>query len=258
MDLTPDGVRYITSVTERVARPFHYRWLIPKLCRDRALWWHRCTYWSLWACLPALWWYIGGWHGVAAAAAFTGLAGLWQFNRAHPVLVDAPAMLLAVLAADACRHGLWPLGLALAVVAGCIRETSPAFAAIFAWSPIPLVGLIAPAIRHLQKPGADPCHLEWTLDHPFAASRKFHAGMPFAAWVLPWGAALLGLAHPSWQLAAVLALAYGQCAVATDTVRLYQWAAPVLLAAAVTGLPLQVLPLFVVAHLANPFRSEGG
>lgn len=272
MNVTPDGHRYLAAARgERVARPFHYRWLVPKLCgATDGRRWHYLTRACLWALLPLTWWYIGGWRGVAAAVALTGLAGVWKFNRQYPILVDAPGMCCALASADLIRHGLWPLGIACALIGGCVRETSPVWAALYAWNPVALVGLVPVLGRHLQREGPDVLDAgnAWVLKHPILASRQFHLGemhcadlpvqrLPLVAYVLPWGVALLALAHPSWQLAAALVVAYAQVAVATDTVRLYQWAWPVMLASAVAIVPQHALVLFVVAALVNPFASEG-
>lgn len=258
--LTPDGVRYLAAAERRVARPFHWRWMIPALCRTNVARWQRLTRTSTWLLLPATWWYVGGWAGVAAAACVCGLSGVWKFNRRWPVLVDAPGMLCALLAADCMLHGLWYLAIPLALLGGTVRETSPVFAALYAWNPLLLIGLLAPALRTLQREGPDVLDEEnrWILDHPIKASRKYHAGFPIAIWVLPWGAAPVALGNPTLWLYTTLAAAYGQCLVATDTVRLFMWAFPVVLASAVQIVPPVWLVLFVVAHLANPFAGEGG
>lgn len=260
ISLTPDGVRYIAAVHQRVPRPFHYRWLIPKVCGDSEARWRWQAQLSTLALLPLTWWYIGGWPGIAAAIMVVGLSGVWKFNRKHPILVDAPGMLCALLAADLFRHSLWPLGIAVVLLAGCVRETSPVMAALYAWNPLALIGLIPVAFRQLQREGPDVLDAEnrWILNHQIKAARKYHKGLPFAQWVLPWGLAVVALANVSPQLAVTLAVAYAQCLVATDTIRLYQWSFPVVLAAAVHAVPLAWLPVLVVLHLANPFVSEGG
>lgn len=259
LSVTPDGVRYVAASEKRAPRPFHYRWLIPKLCRNYVRRWEMVTRASLGACQALVFFYVGGWRGVAAAGAMLGLAGIVKFNWKHPVLVDAPAMACALGAAVAFQHGVWSLGIACAVLGGCVRETSPIFAALYAWNPLALVGLFPVAVRHLQREGPDVLDEEnrWILDHPFKASRKYHAHFPVAAFVLPWGAGLLALAHPTPQLALVVAVAYAQCLVATDTVRLYQWAWPVVLLNATHAVSLRWLPLLVVLTIANPFASEG-
>lgn len=261
ISLSPDGHRYIAATQQRVARPFHYRWLIPWLMRkQKPATWQRLTRLSLWSLLPLTFWYVGaGWHGVAAAACVAGLSGVWKINQTYPILVDAPAMAVALLSADLFRCGLWPLGIAVALLGGCVRETTPVFAAAFAWNPLALLGLVPVAIRHFQHEGPDVLDAEarWILDHPRAASRKYHAGLPFSIYLLPWGAGLLALGHPTSQLLVLLAFAYGQCLIATDTVRLYMWAFPVMLASAVAGVPTPWLPLLVLLHLANPFATGG-
>lgn len=259
--LSPDGHRYIAATQQRVARPFHWRWLIPFLLRNqKPTVWVWLTRLSLVGLLPATFWYVGGgWHGLAAAACVAGLSGVWAINRRFPILVDAPAMLLALLSADLIRSGLWPLAISLILIGAATRETTPIFASLFAWNPLPLLGLLVVGVRHLQAEGPDVLDDEarWILDHPRLASKKYHAGMPIATWILPWGAGLLALGSMSPQLALTLGVAYAQCAIATDTLRLYMWSFPVVLAAAVSGVPTRWLPLLVVLHLANPFAGGG-
>jgi hypothetical protein len=234
---------------------------LPKLLGPNYDRWRYATNIALWSMLPLVYVYAdGGWRGLGAAVMVLGLCGVWHFNRKFPVLVDATAITFALASAVSFQHGLWPLGVACALVGGCVRETSPIFAALYAWNPLALLGLAAPVVRHLQREGPDVLDAEnrWVLDHPVKASRKYHAGIPRVVWVLPWGAALIALANLSPQLALTVGVAYAQCAIATDTVRLYMWAFPVVLASAVDAIPLRWLPLIVVLHLANPFATEGG
>lgn len=262
MQLTPDGARYFAASEKRVPRPFHYRWLLPKLLGKNARKWKWVTHGALWLCLPLTYLYVGGgWRGVAAAAMVTGLSGVWHFNRKYPVLVDATGMMLALSSAVAIHYGLWPLGFVVALLGGCVRETSPIFAALYAWNPLPLVGLVAPAVRHLQREGPDVLDAEnaWILRNQFKAARKYHdpAVIPPPRYLLPWGASVVALANFSPQLAVALAASYGQMLVATDTVRLFMWSWPVVLAAAVNAVPLAWLPVIVALTLANPFATEG-
>lgn len=260
MSLTPDGIRYFAASERRVARPFHYRWLIPTLCGRSETNWRAVRTVSLLGLPAAAFWYGGtGWRGLFVAALATGCAGIWKFAWDHPVLVDAPALTLAVVSAGAAVHHWWWLCVITACLAGMTKETSPLFAALFAWSPLPLIGFLPVCVRAVMRSGPDVLDEEnaWILAHPFRASRKYHAGFPPAAWILPWGVCLMGLGHPSWQLAAVLAAAYAQCVVATDTVRLYQWAYPMLaVAASQTVDPRWFLPL-IALHVANPFAGSG-
>jgi hypothetical protein len=208
-------------------------------------------------------WYGGfGWQGVFVALVPFGLAGVFWFNLRFPILVDLLAMVFAIAAAAAAQDGTWPAAIALALLAGCVKETSPVFAALYAWNPILLVGLAAPAIRHLFRQGDDVLDEEnrWVLDHPFKASWKYHKDLkPLPlVWVLPMGVLLLASVNPTLQVAAVVLVAYAQCAVATDSARLYQWCWPVLAVAVCEQVPRSWWLVLIVVHLANPFKGHGG
>jgi hypothetical protein len=223
--------------------------------------WRAIQFGSLGCLIAAAVWYGGdGGRGLFVAAFAVGLAGVWQIHRDHPVLVDLPAMAVALLAACCMREGWWAAAVLLSVLAGTIKETSPVFAALWAWNPVLLAGLIAPAVRHFQKEGPDVLDAEnrWILDHPIRASIKYHRHLPRALWVLPWGIGLAALAEPSWPLVAVLTVAYAQCVMATDTVRLYQWAWPVVALAAADAIPPAWWIPAIVFHMVNPFASKGG
>lgn len=259
VEATPDALRYVAAASRRVPRPFHLRWLIPKLCGESERRWRLQSQLTTWGLFPLVWWYVGGWRGIAAAVMVTGLAGVWKFNRRFPILVDAAGMFCALLTADLFTHGLWPLALLVVLIGACVRETVPVFAALFAWNPLALIGLLPVAVRALQHDGPDPEGNEpWQLTRQLRTCIQIHRAQPVGLFVLPWGAALVCLANGSPQLALTLSIAYAQMAVATDTVRLYQWAFPVVLASAVHAVPLRWLPLLVVVQLANPYASEGG
>lgn len=258
--LTPDGYRYLDRVN--LPAPFHLRWLVPWLCRDESARWDVAAWSGLAGVLAGTWLLVGGWAGVAAAALVAVLPSV-RFGLTYRVLVDLPALGFATMSAGMWLHGWHVAALVLAVVAGSSKESAPVFAALFAWSPVLLVGLVAPLLAHLlRRRGPDVLggDHEWILAHPWQASRKFHAGYVRSLdprLVLPWGACVVALAAPSWQLAAVLVAAYGQLVVATDTVRLYQWAAPIVAVAAVTAVPWQWWPVLVVLTAFNPMRGDG-
>ena len=68
---------------------------------------------------------------------------------------------------------------------------------------------------------------------------------------------IVGLAGLDAQLAAALALGYSQLLVATDSVRLYQWAAPVLALACVHVLPTWALPFVALGVVFNSWKGSG-
>lgn len=266
MNVTPDGRRYLAlAAGERIARPFWLRWFIPWLCGTEARRWYWTAQLSTAGlALTAVWWTelhgLDWQYQLAAPFLVIGLAGVWRFNRTYPILVDAPAMLLALLAACFLEAGWWPLAVVTAVVAGATKETAPIFAA--AWSgPLLLIGLIPPLVRYCMKAGPDVLddRNAWILQHPVQAARQFHAGRwdDWRLMVAPWGVLIAALWQPDWRLALVLVLAYGQLLVATDTVRLYQWAWPTVLVACLGVLPAELLALAVVLHLVNPWKGDG-
>ena len=259
--LTPDSARYLTVRTP--PSPFHLRLLLPWLCRQSPTRWYLATWLgvALMALGTAL--MAPGWQGIAAAALVLTLPSV-RFSLAHVVLVDMAALGLATTAAALAVHGWIIPAIIVALLAGAAKESAPIFAALFAWNPLLLVGLLVPAVVKLvRKPGTDvlkePEHA-WILAHPIKAGRKYHARMVIDAMpvlVTPWGACVLALGAPSVQLFATLAVAYAQLFVATDTVRLYQWSAPVVAIAATSAVGPRWWPLMVVVTLFNPLRGDG-
>jgi len=258
--ITPDGARYLAA---RPPAPFHLRVLIPWLCQDIAARWLAAAWCGLAAMALGIMLLAPTWQAGVAAALLAAALPMVRFNIEHPVLVDLPALGLATLAAGLWHVGWWPAALLVVLLAGAAKETAPVFAALFAWTPVLLLGLVVPLIvRWRREPGDDVLdeHNAWVLAHPIQAAREYHDG-----WlrnldprlVAPWGAAVVALAAPTWQLAAVLAVAYAQLLIATDTVRLYQWAAPVVALAAVAAVPWQWWPVLIVATAFNPLRGDG-
>lgn len=260
--LSPDGVRYgVMGNGQETVRPFHYRWLIPAICRMDARRWRTARTVSVISLIPLGFWYgHGGKLGLCVALVPVALAGVWTINFRFPVLVDAPAMALALTSACCAQQGWWILAAWVALVAGMTKETAPAFAALWSWSVWPLFGLASVAARAVMRSGPDPIlrgDAHEALVHPFRTAYRFHRDSDPAMWLLPWGCLLVGLAHPTWQTAACCLAAYGQCLVATDRVRLYQWAWPVLAVQTFAVVP-QAWWLFVlVAHFAHPWRTDG-
>jgi hypothetical protein len=258
----PDSARYILAGQgERVARPFNLRWLLPNVCGDDVRMW-----WAVWfASWPVafggmVWWAFEAglvWQQMLAAAVLVvSLAGVWGPHVVRPVGVDLPAMSLSIVAVAALEAGWWPLAVALVVVAGSIKETSPVFAALWAWHPVMLAGLVAPlVIGWFNRPELDRVTAEPVLrrvhDHPVRSAWEHHAGK----WrdprmVTQWGGCVAAVWSPSWQLAAVLVVAYAQLAVATDLYRLVHTAAgPLVALVAVQVVPVEWLPALVLASV---------
>lgn len=165
-------------------------------------------------------------------------------------------MALTALAAAFWVNGYPVIGAVVLFHAAAVKESSPVWAALWIWSPWPLVALVVPVVSwFVRKPGLDQVTAQPLLkrvhDHPVRSSLEHHAGQWRSGWVMvaPWGACLAALIAPSWQTVAVLVLAYAQLLVATDTTRLLHTAAgPVVALAAAQAFPVEWLPLVVVLH----------
>lgn len=265
--ITPDGARYVRmGLNQAEPMPFCIRPLLPLICRDSMPRWIAATTLGLIASIVltgvlALSWGATQEQALVAMALVSGLP-LLRFSFFAPVLVDMPAMALALGAAL-----LWPisveLSLVVAAVAGLVSEKAPIWAAVFALQPWLLAGLVTPVLlfllmMHDKDPDPnDP--LADTLRHPIRSSMKWHAGKwrDPRAMLLPWGACLVVVVDPSWVLLIALAVGYAQLLVATDTVRLYQQAAPVVCIAAAFVIPTEWALPVVLAHWFNPWLGDG-
>lgn len=264
----PDAYRYWCAARGVwVPRPFHLRWLLPRVCGV-----HLMRWWSVWLLAwPALagatfWWQhnagVSPWRALTVAVLLLGLPGILGPGVVIPVGVDLPATALAVLSAAMAVNGGWWLAgsVAVSLLAASIKETGPVVACLAGWSLWPLVGLVAVVvravyIRRTRGPVSDPCgpRFDEIAAHPFRSALAAHRGRWRDArlMVAPWGVCLVALYRPGWPVVIALLVAYGQLLVATDTVRLYSHlAGPVMAAAAVHNLPTEWLLVAAVAHIA--------
>jgi hypothetical protein len=254
VNISPDGLRYLAMANgERMPMPFHVRWLLPVVLGANTRNW-RIASMAGWLTFVLGIGFMGGWPAGLLVAALSGPALAFKL----PVLVDGVALgVTAIVAAQTNTTAM----IVLAILAGCISERAPIFAALWIWSPWPLVGLLSPFIRWaFWKSGPDVKQLEGTL-----ASDVLQRPWRIAAWrnwrdinlVAPWGGLLAGLLYLDAQMAAVLGVAYAQLIIATDSIRLYQWAAPVLAIAIATQLDWRVVVALAVVTWFNPLRGDG-
>lgn len=261
--LGPDAQRYIhLAVGNPVPRPFHLRRLLPYFCGSDGFKW-AVAYFGAWpiAAIGMLAWRVpvDGW-GVAVAATLLLLAlpGILGPAAVIPVGVDLPATAVTLVGVALIAEGhpaRIVAGVGVIMVAAGIKESAPVWAALWVWSPWPLIALMVPAtVAVLRKPGPDPLGAKFQeiADHPVRAAWQHHRGQWRNAWVMaaPWGVCLAGLVGADWRLLLVLGVAYAQLLVATDSVRLFQHAAgPVLAVAAANVIPVAWLPLAVAVHV---------
>jgi hypothetical protein len=255
----PDAARYLLAAEgERVAFPFNLRWLLPRLCgTDLRRWW--AVWGASWPLLAAslVWWARGmdaSWPvAVATGVLVVALPGVLQPRSTWPVGVDLPAMATAALSAACFANGYVWLGLVAAVLAVTIKEQTPVWIALWAWTPLPLVVLPLVAVAYLmRRPEIDRVTatplLRRVHDHPVrsAFEHRTQAGGWRNFWLMaaPWSVGLAALLDPTPQLLVALCIAYGALLVATDTVRVYQPpAAPVVALVACGVIPERWLPL---------------
>jgi len=222
-----------------VPSPYSRRRLLPYVLGPNPLAWAMCTYTSL-ALMPFAAWIYFGTMGLTAsqrifsAALLSVLPGVWRCSVRFPVLTDAPSFALALACAYLARSGHVAASVVLSCVLGGMRESGPVFAALWAWNPWPLVGLLA---ARWFGPTAPP-DAPW-LARPVHEAMKLRRaiGLDSDLYARPFGAAIVGLTAPSWQLAATVIVAHAQLMMAQDTIRLAVWCAPVLVAAAAQAIP---------------------
>jgi len=255
----PDAARYLLAGDGKpVAFPFNMRWLLPSLCGTNVRAW-----WMVWgASWPLLagslvWWARGlgaSWAvAVATAVLVVALPGVLQPRSTWPVGVDLRAMAVSALSAACFVHDLPAVGIVFVVLAVTIKEQTPVWIALWAWSPLPLVVLPLAGLAHLvRRPVVDAVTatplLKRVHDHPVrsAFEHRAQAGGWRNFWLMaaPWSVGLAALLDPTPQLLVALAVGYGALLVATDTVRVYQPpAAPVVAFVACGVIPERWLPL---------------
>jgi hypothetical protein len=249
MRLSPDGYFYLAAARrEPVPRPYAHRWLLPFLLGPDPRRWAALTYVSLLATPAAAWFYFGamglvGWPRAFATALLCVLPGVRACSLRYPVLVDAASFLWALSLAEAAKTSPAWFVIPWALIGGAMNEKVPIFAALWSWSPLPLVGLLGVG---WSRPHA-LTEIPW-LAHPAREAWKLRRalGLDGSLYLRPFGAALAGLAAPSWQLVATVLVAHTQLLAAQDTIRLTVWCAPVLVLGAARTLPPALWPLAVL------------
>lgn len=267
MIVGPDAQRYILAgqgVPQ--SRPFNLRWLLPKVLGPNLASW-RAVWLMSWPIAAAgmYGWRIAagdGWQiALAATVLLLALPGILGPVGSIPVQVDLPAtalMLVAMALIELGHPAQIVGGVAVLSVAAMIRETVPVWAALTLWSLWPLLALAAPLVAWIlvkPKPDSlgDKYEAQWIADHPILSAILSHEGRWRDGWLMvaPWGVCLAALVGADWRLVLILALAYAQLLIATDTVRLVQHAAgPAMAVAAAAVIPVEWLLLAVVLHVA--------
>ncbi len=210
-----DGERYTSNKPQPY--PFHRRW-----CG----WPKRLLQFTSVASLTALGALMGDWkHALLLAS----LPGFW-FCAVHLTCVDAPSMLLGFVAALLWPHAPYQAAMC-ACLAGFIHERGPVFAALYAGSPVLLVGLVA--VGWWRRPAlADRDQLVGRgLIHSIRAHKPYTDWLDWKVNALslrgvPLLAAFYGASPQAWLS---LAVAWASRLVGTDGARFLFWGAPILI-----------------------------
>jgi hypothetical protein len=216
-----DGARYCSSKPQ--PSPFHRRF---------HAWPPRVLMIVTWASFVAIAAMLGTWQ---RALLFATLPGVWMCC-VMPTTTDGPCAALAV-ASGLCFPSHPVIGAVLSMASGVIHERGPVFAALYSWSPLPLVGLVA--VQWWAKRAAPPEDSPDLADHlvglgfvDTVLAHRPHVNLlgeggllwsmrgiiPLAAW--------LGAPMQAWV---ALGVAFASRIIATDTARSMMWAAPALL-----------------------------
>jgi hypothetical protein len=254
---SPDGMVYLKAADALpVPRPFHLRPLLPLLFRRSYAAWYAAGLCGLAAAsvgIGAIALFVGlaPSRAICASALFIGLPIVRSIAE-RPIMVDGPALGLAVWSAYAAMTGHPVAAALIAIVGASVKEHVPIFAALAAWSPWPLVGLLVTVGLWLLVKPAAPEHQSQVA--PFAYARERQADRLLSAGyaLMPWGACLAALIAPTAPMVASLAVAYGLLFVASDSSRVFQWAAIPVCVAAAGAIPPQWLVPAMVGHFFVP------
>jgi hypothetical protein len=215
-----DGDRY----TSRRLQPTPFN-------RRFCSWPPRLLMWLTWASFVAIAALLGGWKQALMFVTLPGVA----FCVNLPTTTDGPSMLLAWCSALLMPTHPWA-SVAVSCVSGFIHERSPAFAALYAWHPLPLLGMLVPLIAARVKGAALPDRAsrepaDALVGHSLFGAIHAHrsyvqllspSGLVWTLRGLPVMAAWAGVSMQAW---ATLGVAFASRVIGTDTSRFLMWGA---------------------------------
>lgn len=205
--------------------------------------------WCTWCFLLLTAVTLGAWW---KALLFMTIPGV-GFCATRPHTVDAVSMGLAWGAALHVPHHPG-MACALALASGFVHERGPVFAALYAWHPLPLVGLLGVMWWRKSAPSdGDPYVGLPTLRATLAAQKKMQDYVDWKGWLYP-TKAIVPLAAteqvaPSAWLA--LALATATRIMGTDNARFVMWGVPPVLAS-MTRAPLWLVAVHAMFLVRMP------
>lgn len=261
--MSGDGRRYLAmGIGSKVEAPFCRRLFLPMLLGGKPRRWYYTNAIILIAIGPLLtcWLLLSGatpLQTIYGVVLFIGLIGAFKLGIDEPVMVDSAAHAVTLLLCIGVAAGV-PIWLLVtgSLLASSIKESTPIFAAAISGQPWLLVGLAGYGIICYWRLRDSGARRGIAHDFRYIRTRRGWRFFDPPSMLGAWGVALpLALLHPSALLWIGLAIAYGQLFLATDTLRLSQYAFPVVILAAVTTPFIwpALWGLLLVLHLFNPW-----
>jgi hypothetical protein len=254
--LAPDSVHYLKlAQRERVPMPFCFRWFWPRVMGRR--WGADVGAWAFVTTLAMILLGAAAGHRYGPlGAALLCFSPFVRFNVSRPALVDVLPFASTCAAAWLLpSEWYWLIGAGMLV--GAMRESAPIWLAAYTGSPWPLLGLLVlPYGLTLRRP-VDPDE-----DSPFLSSYRavqyFKVGkvLRWQTQLAPWGAFLATIPYLSPMQWGWIVLGYAPQTIATDTARIFYWAAPIVLPTLLAlPLPTEAWAALLIVHIFNPYRE---
>ena len=258
--LAPDFLTYQNMSKGRPAPdPFRTRWLLPKLMNGDALkGWYTVGIVGLLLSFPALYLFAetAGASGLWAVVIWGSLPVidvLWRMRG----MIDHVSWPVALLAGTFVLSGHIIPAIIFVALTAMLDPRTVIF--VFAWTlnPWVLLGLIPFVAASVMLPKGGPYIHPDVILHPWQSAKKING--PFLLepkmTLIPWGVCIAGFLNLSVAVIVSLLFGYAKMFRAIDRVRLYMWAAPVLIIATLGIVPEAWLPLAVIVTLMNPWKA---
>ena len=253
-----DSVEYRAG--RAAPRPFCWRWGLTVVARWGAEAWMALTAGWLTVSGPIIWLWLRQ-RGCSELGAFVGvwlwicLPSVWERSARIVHLPEGVVIPLCLLSAEMLNlpEVGWWVGIALALIAGTLRETSGVWIALYAGSPWGLVGLLT--VPWWRRGGA-PTRNHHLFDHPWRlfGRERLRRGFAVRPYLTCWGAAAPGLLTLNPWVWGAVAFAAWPLLRSVDTARLLAYAWPLVMASAVGGADERLLlALAVLAPLGAFF-----
>jgi len=113
------------------------------------------------------------------------------------------------------------------------------------------------AVASAILPKGEPYIHPEIIKHPWQSAKKVNGVflLNLRMTLLPWGVCMAGFLNMSLSVVVSLFFAYAQMFRAIDRIRLFMWAAPVMIIAALGVVPESWLPLAVLVTIMNPWKA---